>query len=519
MQLFGAVAPVSAASVSFDSFTQLTATFNLSGVAQGSYAVQVTRGDGSTAELPAAFTVAAPGQANLVTHLVLPGAVGRHIRSTFYVEYANTGNAAMAAPVLMLEASNPTLDRPLFTLNPALQIAGDWTSALPAGYSNTVEILASGKVPGVLEPGESVTVPVYYGGMQMPWDWSSTFSFDVKVFTTSDSTPVDWSSLQSSLQPPNVPASAWPSIYGNLKQQLGTTWGSYVQMLDNQAAYLGHLGENISDVGQLWQFAVAQADNAFLPSSQLAAATDVSLPTPGTLSLNFGRQFLAAIGNRQTLGPLGYGWTDDWQYSFSVASSDGTATVTMPNGAERIFQPDSRGSDFFDQPGDYGVLTFGGSGYKLQESDGQIEFFYKDGTLGYKLGYIQDADGNRITAGYDANGQLTSLTSYSAASLTAAVGSLTLAYNPAGLIQSVASSDGRTVNYTYDTNDRLVQVQNYDGTLNAIRLRHQRQSGRRGRPNHDPIPRRRTPVLQLRCRRPAGRLVAGRERRLVHLRL
>jgi RHS repeat-associated protein len=472
VQLLGADNSVyDAASVSLDTFTQLSVTFDLSGVPQGSYAVQVTRGDGSTAELPTAFTVTAPGEANLVTHLILPGAVGRHISSTFYVEYSNTGNVAMPAPVLLLESSVAD-DLPLFTLNPALQTSGYWTSAIPQGYSNTVQILASGKVPGVLEPGESVTVPVYYAGMEQvngSWNLSeTTFSFDLRVFTTSDSDAVDWSrsSLQSSLQPPSLSAAAWGSIYGNLTSQLGTTWGGYVQTLDNEAAYLGRLGENISDISQLWQFAVLQADNALLPSSQLAAATDISLPTPGALSLDFSRQYLAPIGNRQTLGPLGYGWTDDWQYSLSLAS-DGTVTVAMPGGAERIFQPDSRGYGYpayFDQAGDYGVLTNNGSGYTLQETDGQIEVFNNDGALGYKLSYIQDVNGNRITAGYDpTSGQLISLTAYAAGALTTPVGSLIIAYNPVGLIASVTDpADSRTVNYTY-TNDQLTQVQSYDG--------------------------------------------------------
>ena len=194
---------------------------------------------------------------------------------------------------------------------------------------------------------------------------------------------------------------------------MGTTWGDYVQMLDNEAVYLGHLGENVNDVGQLWQFAVLQADNALPPSRQLAAATDVAVATPGALSLDFSRQFLAAIDSRQTPGPLGYGWSDNWQYLLSVAS-DGTVTVTMPGGAERAFQPDSRGSDFFDQPGDYGALTRNGGGYTLQESDGQIEAFNNDGALGYKLAYLQDANGNRIAAGYDASGELISLTAYAA---------------------------------------------------------------------------------------------------------
>ena len=97
--------------------------------------------------------------------MILPSAIGRHISSTFYVEYSNTGTAAMPAPVILLESSVAD-DLPLFTLDKSLVVSGFWTSAIPQGYSNTVEILASGKVPGLLEPGESVTVPVYYAGMQ-----------------------------------------------------------------------------------------------------------------------------------------------------------------------------------------------------------------------------------------------------------------------------------------------------------------------------------------------------------------
>jgi RHS repeat-associated protein len=459
VQLLGAGNSMyAAASASLDTFSQLSATFDLTGVPQKRYAVQVTRGDGSTAELPAAFTVTAPGEANLQTQLILPSWVGRHEASTFYVEYSNTGNVAMPAPVLLLEASNPTLDKPLFTLNPALQSSGFWTSAIPQGYSNTVQILASGAVPGVLEPGESITVPVYYAGMQEPWDWSTSFGFDLREFTTSDSTSIDWASMQSSLQPPGISAAAWGLIYGNMTAQIGGTWGGYVQMLDNQAAYLGSLGESVTDISQLWQFAALQANNALLPTPQLDTATDIALPTPGKVSLDFSRQYLAPIGSRQTLGPLGYGWTDDWQYSLAVAT-DGTVTVNMPGGGQRIFQPDSRGTDYFAQPGDYGtLLATGGGGFTLTETDGQIESFNADGTLGC----IQDTNGNRIAAGY-AGGQLTSLTSYSASSPDVPLGSLTIAYNSAGLITSVTSSDGRTVSYGYDAGDQLTQVQSYDG--------------------------------------------------------
>ena len=72
--------------------------------------------------------------------------------------------------------------------------------------------------------------------------------------------------------------------------------------------------------------------------------------------------------------------------------------------------------------------------------------------------YVQDQDGNRVTAGY-ANGQLTSLTSNSGASLA-------IGYNATGTIQSVTSSDGRTVDYNYDpTGQYLTSVQAVDGSV------------------------------------------------------
>ena len=445
----GAVYP--ATSVSFDSFTQLTATFDLSSVPQGVYSVEVTQTGGSTSELAGAFTVTPPAPAHLETHLILPATMGFHIASTIYVEYSNAGGVAMPAPMLLLESSQPE-NKPLFTLNPALRVSGFWTSAIPQGYANTVQILATGSVPGVLEPGESVTVPVYYAGMQEPFSFDKVLNFDLRVYTQDDSTPVTWSALQASLQPPGISNQAWSAIYSGLTAQMGSTWGGYVKLLDNEASYLGRLGQTVTDVSQLWSFAVMQADG-LLPTPLLDGATDMSVVVPGALSLDFGRVYQEPIDARDTVSPLGYGWRDSWQYSLSVAS-DGTVTVTMPSGAERIFQPDSRGSDYFDQLGDHGTLAAGTGGtFTLQESDGQIEQFNADGTLDY----IQDTNGNRITAAYS-SGRLASLTSTSGASLT-------LAYNPAGLIASVTASDGRAVHYTYDAGQHLTSVQNNDGTV------------------------------------------------------
>ena len=148
--------------------------------------------------------------------------MGRHISSTIYVEYSNVGTAAIPAPLLVLESARPQ-DMPLLTLDPSLVVSGYWTSALPEGYSNTVEILASGKVPGWLEPGESVTVPVYYAGMQQPWNLAETsFQFKLLSYTQKDHKLIDWSSVESSLQPPGMSTQAWSAIFAGLQARSAT---------------------------------------------------------------------------------------------------------------------------------------------------------------------------------------------------------------------------------------------------------------------------------------------------------
>ena len=84
-----------------------------------------------------------------------------------------------------------------------------------------------------------------------------------------------------------------------------------MQLLDNEASYLGQLGEDVTDVSQLWGFAVQQADNALSPvGPTLASATDDSVAIPGSLSLSFSRVFAASIERprhhgaaRPTAGP------------------------------------------------------------------------------------------------------------------------------------------------------------------------------------------------------------------------
>ena len=420
-------------------------------VLAGTYSVRITDNSGYSQTLAGALTVVQGGLGILKTNVIVPNPIGYHVASTIYVQYTNIGNAPLQAPLLVLDATQDGKEGALMTLDPSKIVSGFWTSATPDGYGQSVQFLASGAVPGILQPGESETVPIYYAGwLENQWDFSRPpIDFSLGVLDNTNTQTIDWASLESSLQPPSISQAAWNALYPNLTSQLGSTWGDYVQQLDAAAQYLAGLGENVTDISQLLNFEVQQA-NGYSPLSSLASATDAQVAAPG-LPLSFGRTFAPSIIARNQFGSLGWGWSDSWDTSLTV-DSDGSVNVFGPDGSLRRFQPDSRGG-YFDQPGDYGTLVaLPGGGYTLTELDGQVTAYNANGSLNYE----QDANGNHITASYT-NGLLARLTHSSGQFLI-------LSYNAAGLIATVTDSAGRTTSYYYDPTDQyLTSVVDFDG--------------------------------------------------------
>ena len=294
----------SAASCSADSFTQLTATFNLSGVPVGTYSVRVSSPFWGTNILADSFQVLPPGEARLETSLIVPSQLGYHVLGTIYVEYRNTGNAPMPAPLLMLTATQGGREGAMLALNSIQLVSSFWTSAQPQAPSHSVQLLASGNTPGVLQPGESLRAAVYYSGWEQPWDFGyPPMNWNLGVLRANDTNAVNWSALKGTMKPATMDAGAWDALWAAFTNQAGTTWGGYVQMLDDNAAYLGRLGQRVVDVGQLLAFEFMQADG-LSPLRTLASAVDASVEAPG-LPLVFRRSFGEPISQRFVVGPLG----------------------------------------------------------------------------------------------------------------------------------------------------------------------------------------------------------------------
>jgi len=449
-----------AATVEYYSGTRIVADFSLVELnPESDYFVRV-RVEGSEGELP--FTVMDPLPAQLKTNMILPSSVGYHRPATIWVEYENTGQIAMKAPLLVvgakqLEQAGPregailTIPQviPLTGALEAPQARGFWTSAMPEGYANTVQFLAGGEVPGLLQPGEKGRFPVYWAGWQQPWNFSyPPINFTLGVVEASNINTINWAEMKDSMKPDSLATDTWDALWQAFTAEAGSTWGSYVTMLQDNAIYLGRQGLYINDISDLLAFEFAQADGINVVRT-LASSTDAHVVAPG-LDITFSRSYGQSISGRHALGDLGYGWSHNWDYSLEF-EADGTIRMKGPGGSRRTYQPDSRaGYPYFSMEGDHAVFISSGGGYLHTESSGYVRFFDSTG----KLQYVGDTHGNRITCTYSGD-QLVRLDHSSGQYLDIGWSS--------EQIVSVTDPDGRTTSCSYD-GDYLTNSLFYDGS-------------------------------------------------------
>ena len=143
-----------------------------------------------------------------------------------------------------------------------------------------------------------------------------------------------------------------------------------------------------------------------------------------------------SIAGRYTEGSLGVGGTTHWDIS---ASTDAQGDGVIRNGGTLTFYPKQADGSFQAPAGNRTTLFFGSGAYQLDEAGGGLYQFNPDGTLAY----MQDANGNRVTAGYNNVGQLISLTDSNGASFT-------LTYTAAGRLAQLTDSNGLVETYGYD---------------------------------------------------------------------
>jgi RHS repeat-associated protein len=458
VQMVSGANVISATSVHLDLPTQITATFAANSIPAGTYNVQINNQPSGT---PIPFQFVAGGQSKFVVSIDAPKGLGYHSISTFYLNYKNEGDAAMPAPLLTFTPTQThkvngvevTEHHAFLTLDRSRIVSGFATSALPEGFAHTIQLLASGNTPGVLQPGESMRVPIYWAGWQQPWDLSYPgFHFDIHAAGVDETAAVDWDALKANI-PSSFDPAARDAIWANLKAQMGSTLGDYVATLDKTAAYLGQFGERVTSVSQLFQFQIDIA-NGLTIAPQLLTVTEANSPAPG-ISLSFSRLYSELLDSRNRLGPLGRGWTwlEGWDDTVSV--QDGNAVIRSSNGRQVVFAPRPGGGYYIPPPGEFGKLLGSvGNPWTLQETDGTVTAYRADG----HVEYVRDPSGNQISTTY-VGGLLTKLTHSSGQTMQ-------FTYNAAGRMTSVTDNEGRITHFDYDaSNEHLIAVTDSDSLV------------------------------------------------------
>ena len=155
--------------------------------------------------------------------------------STVVVDYTNTGNTDMVAPLLQVSA-----DKAIMSLPNGTQFSG-----------GTAQILAIGTdgPAGILHPGETGEIVLLaQGTSQIRHD---KVDFQLGVADTTDTSAIDWASLKDQLRPSYIAQDAWNAIWNNVMASLGTTTAQYQSVLAADASALGLFGEATADPSQL----------------------------------------------------------------------------------------------------------------------------------------------------------------------------------------------------------------------------------------------------------------------------
>jgi RHS repeat-associated protein len=411
-----------AQSVTFISANKLAAKVDLLNLPVGAYEV-VADDAGRTAVAFDAFTVTDKDN----------GGTGAWISTVSFVK--------VGGPIYLKFGEYNTSDNPVPA--PLIQIRA--TDVGDPGAEEITGSLTIDTLPGSLPGPYAQRWDPFkvYGTSKAPG--TSTFSLSIVEFAQ---TTVDWDSQKAALRPATIPLDAWDAVWDNLRPQFGETLSDFYQFLTSTALKLKDAsGEPVDKIDRLFSFEIQKANN--LPAVPVpATAVDIAFPALG-LPLVFGRSKGDTIAGRYQLGRLGRGWIDNFDISIH---EDAEHLVTIFQGGGVCFfklQPDG---SYRGAVGEFGSLTKVNGAFQLREKTGGVTAFRADGLLDF----LEDTNGNRITAGYT-GGQLTSLTRSSGAALT-------LSYTGARLHQ-VTDPAGGVATYEYDASgEHLVRVTTTAGT-------------------------------------------------------
>jgi outer membrane protein assembly factor BamB len=238
VELAGPDLPVlTPAEINVASPTQLLARFDLSDATLGDYDVTVIWPDHTQDSLPGAFEITSGIGPRLEAHLDPPELVRPGRSYTLWLQYQNTGDADLPAPLLTISGNTSLALESDGMSGDRVQILGIGHSALPEN-------------PGV---GESRRIPVYFIA---PGVGQATFTLSV---TQDSPEAIDWAAQKELMKPPAMTEAEWDALWPSLIARLGGTWAEYLAVLRADALRMKGRGREVYDVRKLIRLEARQA--------------------------------------------------------------------------------------------------------------------------------------------------------------------------------------------------------------------------------------------------------------------
>ena len=391
-----------------------TATFDVTGLAEGAWSVHVARG-GNEAAAPLLTLSQKKFGPKWRCKLDVANAVRTGREYVGHIEFANDGDMPLDAPHVEVSAKDGTLIR--FTTADA--------------WGDTLELMAtSATYPASrLKPGETRRIPFRYKAT------GSTLTIECR-YTQEDPGAFPWDSNGPLMRPSWASDELWGISLAILKANVGMTWNAYLARMRANCDHLAKIGQPTWRLDRVWQLEINEALGVDHAVGTLAANTDLARSGRG-FGLALSRSYGAGLYRRLKKGVFGYGWSDNYSAWAELQNSGSTLALHSGDGSTYLFERVD-GKWVPEDARDKTVLTETGSEYVLKYRSGTEQRIAKSNM---RVSSVKDNQGNSLAFTWNADGTLAKVSHRDGQTLTFTYAN--------GLMVSASDDQGRTTRYEY----------------------------------------------------------------------
>jgi len=425
-------------------------TFGLLSAPVGLYDLVAVQLDGTYAMMNDAITVESDGPgADVWASIGGPAQVPVNRVNVFNLQYSNDGDGDSRAPLLLMRSPSNT----------------------PLGFnaadlrSTPIQIIGASLdgLMDVLRPGAQYSQQVLF---RSPND-NASLDIQVSVITTDDGrviTDAEWADIKAAVRPVGVADADWDAWWARFQPAVGTTWGSYVTVLNRMLVNLSEPGHPIRDVRDLFARQMAE-EPTWLPSVSISgtlvnASDNTPLANVQVTAYRYdtraGQMVLGGVATTDASGGFSLAGLEDGLYDIYLATDfqfdmdrNGVADNYAPvltldgssdrNGLEFFALPVAPEQPYSPQDSDPQLLLdSAGVAHIIWNRGGQIFHSWNDGS-----GWV---DAQSVYAGAGASGIPGGT---GASGVSAAVGGNLIDGSNLGLIVTWTEGDGNAAEIWY----------------------------------------------------------------------